>query len=60
VVFSAFAWTYAAAQIPGGFLLDRLGTRITYFLSLTAWSVFTGLQGLTPSFVSLLPIRLGL
>jgi MFS transporter, ACS family, D-galactonate transporter len=60
VVFSAFAWTYAAAQIPGGFLLDRLGTRITYFLSLTAWSVFTGLQGLTTSFVSLLPIRLGL
>ena len=24
VVFSAFSWTYAAAQIPGGILLDRI------------------------------------
>jgi MFS transporter, ACS family, D-galactonate transporter len=24
IVFSAFSWTYAAAQIPGGVLLDRL------------------------------------
>jgi MFS family permease len=23
VVFSAFSWSYAAAQIPGGWLLDR-------------------------------------
>ena len=30
IVFSAFSWTYAAAQIPGGILLDRLGTRLTY------------------------------
>lgn len=60
VIFSAFAWTYAVAQIPGGFLLDRLGTRITYFLSLTLWSVFTGLQGFAAGFASLLPIRLGL
>ena len=27
VVFSAFSWTYAAAQIPGGILLDRIGVR---------------------------------
>ena len=35
LVFSAFAWTYAAAQIPGGIFLDRFGNRLTYFLSLT-------------------------
>jgi len=35
VVFSAFSWTYAAAQIPGGVLLDRFGTRIIYFLSVS-------------------------
>ena len=23
VIFSAFSWTYAAAQIPGGILIDR-------------------------------------
>jgi len=33
VVFSAFSWTYAAAQIPGGIVLDRIGVRLTYFLS---------------------------
>ena len=38
VVFSAFSWTYAAAQIPGGILLDRIGVRLTYFLSVTIWS----------------------
>ena len=27
IVFSAFSWSYAAAQIPGGMLLDRYGTR---------------------------------
>ena len=35
IVFSAFSWTYAAAQIPGGILLDRIGVRVTYFLSVT-------------------------
>ena len=46
IVFSAFSWTYAAAQIPGGILLDRIGVRLTYFLSVTVWSAFTLLQGL--------------
>jgi MFS transporter, ACS family, D-galactonate transporter len=33
-ILSAFGWSYAAAQIPGGIFLDRFGTRITYALSL--------------------------
>ena len=45
LVFSAFSWTYAAAQIPGGILLDRFGVRLTYFVSVTCWSAFTLLQG---------------
>ena len=45
IVLSSFAWTYAAAQIPGGVMLDRFGTRITYFWSVTLWSAFTALQG---------------
>jgi MFS transporter, ACS family, D-galactonate transporter len=28
IVFSAFSWTYAAAQIPGGAFVDRVGTRL--------------------------------
>jgi MFS transporter, ACS family, D-galactonate transporter len=60
VLFSAFSWTYAAAQVPGGVLLDRIGTRLTYFFSVTLWSIFTGLQGVANSFTALLLYRLGL
>jgi ACS family D-galactonate transporter-like MFS transporter len=60
VVFSAFSWTYAAAQIPGGILLDRIGVRLTYFLSVTVWSAFTLLQGLTTNLASLIACRMGL
>ena len=60
IVFSAFSWTYAAAQIPGGILLDRLGIRLTYFLSVTIWSTFTLLQGFATGLTSLVVCRLGL
>lgn len=60
LVFSAFSWTYAAAQIPGGILLDRIGARLTYALSLTFWSLFTLLQGFAGNLAALLTFRLGL
>lgn len=44
-LFSAFAWSYMIAQMPGGWLLDRFGSRITYFCSIVLWSIFTLLQG---------------
>lgn len=59
-VLSAFSWTYAAAQIPGGIFLDRVGVRITYALSLVLWSLFTMFQGLATGLTSLLGLRLGL
>jgi MFS family permease len=43
-IFSAFGWSYVAAQIPGGWLLDRFGSRIIYFWSIFIWSLFTLLQ----------------
>jgi MFS transporter, ACS family, D-galactonate transporter len=60
IVFSAFSWTYAAAQIPGGAFLDRVGARIAYFWSVTLWSIFTLLQGFAGGLISLLTFRLGL
>ncbi|MCX7036937.1 MAG: MFS transporter [Proteobacteria bacterium] len=60
VVFSAFSWTYAASQIPGGLLIDRIGVRLAYFLSVSLWSAFTLLQGFTTGLASLLGYRLGL
>ena len=60
LVFSAFSWTYAAAQIPGGVFLDRVGAKLAYFFSVTVWSVFTVLQGFATGLTSLLAFRLGL
>ena len=44
-LFSAFAWSYVIAQIPGGWLLDRVGSRKVYGWSIGLWSLFTLLQG---------------
>src|SRR5215471_12334616 len=60
IVFSAFSWTYAAAQIPGGILLDRLGTRLVYFLSVAFWSACTLMQGFVSGLAGLMACRLGL
>jgi len=60
VILSAFSWTYALAQIPGGALLDKFGTRLTYTVSLILWSLFTGLQGAAFNVASLLGFRLGM
>jgi MFS transporter, ACS family, glucarate transporter len=45
-VFSAFGWSYVIAQVPGGWLLDRFGSRWVYAFSILIWSFFTMLQGL--------------
>jgi ACS family glucarate transporter-like MFS transporter len=44
-LFSAFSWAYTAAQIPGGWLLDKLGSKRVYGWSIALWSLFTLLQG---------------
>ncbi|MEG3147108.1 MFS transporter [Sphingomonas sp. RT2P30] len=60
VVFSAFSWSYAASQVPGGLFLDRFGTRVTYALSVGFWSLFTLLHALAGGLTSLLGLRLAL
>lgn len=60
LIFSAFSWTYALAQIPGGYVLDRLGTRLTYALSLGLWSAMTALHGLMTGVAGLVSARLAL
>jgi len=59
LVFSAFSWSYAALQIPGGIFLDRFGTRVTYFIAIGFWSFFTGLMGAVGSYWTLIPTRIG-
>jgi ACS family glucarate transporter-like MFS transporter len=43
--FSAFGWAYVIGQLPGGWLLDRFGSKRVYAVSILAWSLFTFLQG---------------
>ncbi len=59
-VLAAFGFSYAFMQIPGGFVIDRLGPRITYGVALTVWSIITALQGLARSAVLLIGLRIGL
>ena len=58
MLLSAFAWAYAFMQVPGGYILERLGPRITYALSLFFWSLFTMIMGLGSSFTALFIIRM--
>jgi ACS family D-galactonate transporter-like MFS transporter len=57
-IFSAFGWTYAALQIPGGLIADRFGPRILYAACLVTWSLATVCQGFARGFVSLFGLRL--
>jgi ACS family D-galactonate transporter-like MFS transporter len=58
VLFSAFAWTYAFANLPTGYLMDWFGTRVVYGIALLGWSVATALQSLCSGINTLLPLRL--
>src|SRR4051794_10320170 len=59
LVFSAFSWSYAALQIPGGIFLDKFGTRFTYFIAIAFWSLFTSLMGVVHSLRALILTRIG-
>src|SRR4029077_11598006 len=59
LVFSAFSWSYALLQIPGGIFLDRFGTRFTYCIAVVFWSGITALMGVVNSMNTLLLTRVG-
>src|SRR6201988_474930 len=40
-IFSAFVWAYAAFQVPGGWLSDKLGARGVLASIVTYWSIMT-------------------
>ncbi|SQJ03131.1 D-galactonate transporter [Serratia rubidaea] len=56
-IFSAFAWTYTLCQIPGGWFLDRLGSKLTYFIAIMGWSIATLLQGFANGLSALIGLR---
>lgn len=58
LVNSAFFWSYAALQIPAGWLVDRFGSKYPLAISLAVWSVLTAVTALTTGFASLFAVRL--
>jgi ACS family D-galactonate transporter-like MFS transporter len=58
LVFSAFAYPYAAMQVTGGWLADRYGPRIVLGVLSLLWAIATMLTGLSWSVASLVGFRL--
>jgi MFS transporter, ACS family, D-galactonate transporter len=57
-VLSAFGWTYALMQIPGGWLVDKIRPRILYPVAIALWSLATIGLGFAGSFIALIILRL--
>ena len=57
---SAFSLAYGFAQIPAGWLLDRVGPRSILSAGMLLWSVAQTATGLVSSFAALVATRIGL
>jgi ACS family D-galactonate transporter-like MFS transporter len=57
IVFSAFAYPYAATQVLGGWMADRFGPRLVLAALSLLWATATILTGLSWSFASLVVFR---
>ena len=57
-IFSAFGLTYAALELPSGWLCDRIGVRKVLTRVVLCWSLLTAATGWAWSFTSLFNIRL--
>ncbi|MCP5412623.1 MAG: MFS transporter [Alphaproteobacteria bacterium] len=55
---SAFFWSYAALQIPAGWVVDRFGSKYPLAISFTVWSLLTAVAAFTTGFASLFAVRL--
>ncbi|MFE6610369.1 MFS transporter [Amycolatopsis sp. NPDC057786] len=58
LLLSAFGWTYAALQLPGGWLVDKIPPRLLYPACLILWSLATFFMGIIGGFVALIALRL--
>jgi len=57
LLLSAFLWAYAIAQLPVGFLIDRIGARKALAFGLTLWSVAQLLGGCVTSLTQFCVVR---
>lgn len=57
LIFSAFVWSYAAFQVPGGWLGDRFGPRKVLAAIVSYWSVVTMLTAACFNSISFIVVR---
>ena len=55
---SAFFWSYAVAQIPLGWIVDRYGVKRPYAICLALWCAATAASGLMSTLAGLVIMRL--
>ena len=58
LLLSAFMWSYAFANLPAGWLLDRYGIKSIFLWSTIAWSVSTIAGGFAQGFMSMYVVRI--
>jgi D-galactonate transporter len=58
LILSAFFWTYAFMQMPAGWVVDRIGVRISLTVAVVWWSIFTMLTGAARTVVHFFAARL--
>ena len=58
VLLAAFFWSYAPAQLPAGWLAERLDPRRVLAAGLAVWGAATALTGFATDFIMLLVLRL--
>jgi ACS family glucarate transporter-like MFS transporter len=57
-ILSAFFWSYAAFQIPSGWLIDKFGVRLVYAVAVIWWSFWTAMTAVAQGVTSLIGLRL--
>lgn len=58
MLLSAWMWPYAVANLPAGWLIDKLGISRIYIWSLVIWSIATVAAGLSHNFTELYMTRI--
>jgi len=60
LILSAFFWSYALLQVPGGWLIDKFGPRRVISGATVLWGLFQSIAAAATGGVSLLLTRIGL
>ncbi len=60
IILSSFFWAYCAFQLPGGYLIDKIGAKRILGITSVFWGLFAAIGGLAMGGFTLILSRLGL